>query len=62
MPRRHAGWEHHVAIWKFDDDQPAAVIEGLPKGVYTLDFSAMANCSASGAPTAGSRVWALKRR
>ena len=33
------GWEHHVGIWRFDDDNPAAVIDGLPKGVYSLQFS-----------------------
>lgn len=27
------------AICKFDDDKPEAVIDGLPKGVYNLDFS-----------------------
>lgn len=53
------GWEHHVGIWKADDDLPAAVIEGLPKGVYNLDFSEDGTLLAVGAADGRVRVWRL---
>ncbi|MEX0946734.1 MAG: WD40 repeat domain-containing protein [Acidimicrobiia bacterium] len=53
------GWEHHVGVWKVDDDQPAAVIDGLPKGVYNLDFSDDGRLLAMGAADGRVRVWRL---
>jgi WD40 repeat protein len=51
------GWDHHVAIWRFDDDKPAAVIDGLPKGVYNLDFSGDGRLLALGCADGRIRVW-----
>jgi len=53
------GWEHHVAMWRFDDDKPAAVIDGLPKGVYNLDFSGDGRLLALGCADGRIRVWAV---
>jgi len=53
------GWEHHVGIWKCDDDQPAVVIDGLPKGVYNLDFSDDGHLLGLGCADGRVRVWAL---
>jgi len=53
------GWEHHVATWRFDDDKPAAVIDGLPKGVYNLDFSGDGRLLALGCADGRIRVWAV---
>jgi WD40 repeat protein len=51
------GWEHHIGIWKADDDEPAALIEGLPKGVYNLGFSEDDKLLAMGAADGRVRVW-----
>jgi WD40 repeat protein len=51
------GWEHHVGIWKADDDEPAALIDGLPKGVYNLSFSEDDKLLAMGAADGRVRVW-----
>ncbi len=51
------GWEHHVGIWKADVDEPAAVIEELPKGVYNLSFSEDDKVLAMGAADGRVRVW-----
>jgi WD40 repeat protein len=51
------GWEHHVGIWKADDDEPATLIEGLPKGVYNLSFSEDDKLLAMGAADGRVRVW-----
>ena len=53
------GWEHHVGIWKFDDDKPAAIIDGLPKGVYSLEFSEDGNLLGLGCADGRVRVWAV---
>jgi WD40 repeat protein len=53
------GWEHHVGVWRFDDDKPAAVIDGLPKGVYTLDFSEDGRVLGLGCADGRVRVWAV---
>lgn len=53
------GWEHHVALWSPKSDQAVAAVEGLPKGVYSLDFSPngslLAQCGADGKI----RVWSV---
>jgi WD40 repeat protein len=51
------GWEHRVGVWTADDDEPAAVIDGLPKGVYNLDFSEDGKLLAMGAADGRVRVW-----
>lgn len=33
------GWDNHVGLWTSHDEAPAVVIDGLPKGVYGLEFS-----------------------
>jgi WD40 repeat protein len=53
------GWEHHVGIWRFDDDKPAAVIDGLPKGVYSLEFSEDGRMLGLGCADGRVRVWAV---
>jgi WD40 repeat protein len=53
------GWEHHVGIWKFDDDKPAVVMDGLPKGVYSLEFSEDGNMLGLGCADGRVRVWAV---
>lgn len=53
------GWEHHVGIWRFDDDKPAAVIDGLPKGVYSLEFSEDGKMLGLGCADGRVRVWAV---
>jgi WD40 repeat protein len=53
------GWEHHVGVWRFDDDKPAAVIDGLPKGVYSLEFSADGRTLGLGCADGRVRVWQL---
>lgn len=53
------GWAHHVALWRFDDDRPAAVIDGLPKGVYNLDFSHDGRLLGLGCADGRIRVWAV---
>ncbi|HKY47319.1 MAG TPA: WD40 repeat domain-containing protein [Acidimicrobiia bacterium] len=54
-----AGWEHHVGVWRFDDDQPAAVIDGLPKGVYSLEFSEDGKMLGLGCADGRVRVWSI---
>lgn len=53
------GWEHHVAVWSPESDEPVATVEDLPKGVYSLDFSPdgrrLAQCGADGKI----RVWTV---
>ena len=34
-----AGWSHHIGVWRADRDEPVATVDGLPRGVYSLDFS-----------------------
>lgn len=53
------GWPHHVALWRFDNDRPAAVIDGLPKGVYNLDFSDDGRLLGLGCADGRIRVWAV---
>ena len=51
------GWEHHVGIWRSDNDELAALIGGLPKGVYNLTFSEDDKFLAMGAADGRVRVW-----
>jgi WD40 repeat protein len=53
------GWEHHVGVWKFDDDRPAAVIDGLPKGVYSLTFSGDGRTLGLGSADGRVRIWSI---
>jgi len=54
------GWEHHVGLWSPEADEPSTTVDGLPKGVYSLDFapdgSRLAQCGADGRI----RVWSLR--
>ena len=57
-----AGWAHHLGLWRADEDEPTAVVDGLPKGVYGIAFSpdgtTLAQCGADGIV----RVWRIVRR
>lgn len=53
------GWEHHVGVWRFDDDKPAAVIDDLPKGVYSLQFSDDGRILGLGCADGRVRVWSV---
>ena len=53
------GWENHVGLWSPAAEEPLTVVDGLPKGVYSLDFSPdgsrLAQCGADGRI----RVWSV---
>lgn len=51
------GWPHHVGVWRADGEDPADVVEGLPKGVYSLDFSHDGRRLALGCADGRVRVW-----
>ena len=53
------GWDHHVSLWRVDNDEPVAAIDGLPKGVYGLDFSPDGKLLGLGCADGRVRVWAL---
>lgn len=53
------GWDGHVALWGPDRDEPAALIEGLPKGVYGLAFSHAGDRLAMAAADGQVRLWAV---
>lgn len=55
------GRMHRVGVWRFDDDKPAAVIDGLPKGVYSLEFSEDGQMLGLGCADERVRVWAVRR-
>jgi WD40 repeat protein len=55
------GWERHVGLWRADEDEPAATVDGLPKGVYGLDFSPDARLLAQGGADGKVRVWRVRR-
>jgi WD40 repeat protein len=54
------GWEHHVGLWGPDAVEALATVDGLPKGVYSLDFSpdgsTLAQCGADGRI----RIWTIR--
>jgi len=57
------GWEQHVGVWRADEDEPAATVGGLPKGVYALDFSPERPAARPGwRRWAGARLAAAARR
>jgi cytochrome c len=51
------GWEHHIGLWRPDTDEPLTVIDGLPKGVYSLDFAPDGRMLAQGGADGKVRVW-----
>lgn len=53
------GWDHHVGLWSADESEPAAVIDGLPKGVYGLSFSHDGRLLAMAAADGRVRVWSV---
>ena len=54
-----AGWEHHVGLWRFDSEVPAAVLDGLPKGVYNLAFHEDGHLLGVGCADGRVRVWSV---
>ncbi len=55
-----AGWANHVGVWRADRDEPVAVVDGLPKGVYALDFSPGGELLAQGGADGRVRVWRVR--
>jgi WD40 repeat protein len=53
------GWDHHVGLWSADESQEAAVLPGLPKGVYGLAFSHDGRALAGAAADGRVRVWSV---
>jgi WD40 repeat protein len=54
------GWEHHVGLWRALEDEPVATIDGLPKGVYALDFAPDGRLLAQGGADGRVRIWRVR--
>jgi WD40 repeat protein len=51
------GWDGHVSLWGPEHDEPAVVLDGLPKGVYGLAFSHAGDRLAMAAADGRVRIW-----
>ncbi|CAN5842231.1 hypothetical protein BH23CHL8_BH23CHL8_26420 [soil metagenome] len=51
------GWDNHVGLWGPDRDEPTALVNGRPKGVYGLAFSHAGDRLAVVAADGRVRVW-----
>jgi WD40 repeat protein len=51
------GWHGHVGLWGSDEDQPPAMVDGLPRGVYGLAFSHDGARLATAAADGRVRLW-----
>lgn len=55
-----AGWDHHVGVWEASRAEPVVVLDGLPKGVYSLDFSHDGSFLVVAAADGRARVWSIR--
>lgn len=53
------GWDHHVSVWSAAATGPLAILDGLPKGIYSLDFSPEGDRLALGAADGRVRLWTV---